>query len=621
MFLNYEKRKNAKLFENMQSHEQLQISKIQNFIPIYKRFFSLNNSNFNSINLNHSWHILKVFNKKYDNENEFMCEIKNSSNDDKIKQKIFIKMAALLEPYKYLVGKYDCNDSNLFNLPNLESNTIIVQDKINDINNSSYVDGFFCYLSSKLLNKHQIINCIDFYGSFLALKRNYKINIIDDIEHLIDSDFFNKNQNKLFYVEDYSHLVYKPSLEPINITDETAIIETDNINFDDYLALSNLNNAISKNNLTEENLLIENNLTEENLLTNKNLNLHNTLNLHNSSKSSNNDSFCSSRTSHSNSNVNNVDDVDNTNQDKEIEQVHTLNEINSKTESLSSYQSSMLYSASSSLKSSSIEEEKLFVTFNEFPIQLICLECCEGTFDELIYNSEMTHDEIFSALMQIIMTLLVYQKAFHLTHNDLHTNNIMFIKTKIRFIYYIYNNKTYKVPTFGKIYKIIDFGRAIYKFNGQLICSDSFKSGNDAATQYNIEPYFNNKKPKIEPNFSFDICRLACSLFDYFVDDISEVKDLSKCDPLVRLIAEWCLDDSGVNILYKNNGSERYPDFKLYKMIARLVHIHTPDAQLERDEFKKYLIDTNLKSSKCKNNKKVEQEFVVNIDTLPCYAN
>ena len=44
------------------------------------------------------------------------------------------------------------------------------------------------------------------------------------------------------------------------------------------------------------------------------------------------------------------------------------------------------------------------------------------------------------------------------------------------------------------------------------------------------------------------------------------------------------------NILYKNNGEERYPEFKLYKMIARSVHNHTPRVQLEREMFQKYVI-------------------------------
>ena len=39
------------------------------------------------------------------------------------------------------------------------------------------------------------------------------------------------------------------------------------------------------------------------------------------------------------------------------------------------------------------------------------------------------------------------------------------------------------------------------------------------------------------------------------------------------------------NILYKKNGEERYPDFKLYKMIARTVHNHTPEAQLTNGSY------------------------------------
>ena len=37
-----------------------------------------------------------------------------------------------------------------------------------------------------------------------------------------------------------------------------------------------------------------------------------------------------------------------------------------------------------------------------------------------------------------------------------------------------------------KIYKIIDFGRAIYKYNGKQMCSDSFYPKGDAAGQFNF---------------------------------------------------------------------------------------------------------------------------------------
>ena len=583
--LHYEKRKNNKFFENIQLNKKIEMSRIQNFIPIYSKFFSLNDKNYNNINLNHEWYVTKILNKQYQHDYTFHCELKNVLNPEfKIDQKIFIKMAPLLEPYKYLFGKYSSYDNlNLFNLPSLENEN--VHSKITDENNSSYVDSFFCYLSSQLLNKHKIINCIDFYGSFLGLKKNYKINIIDDIEYLVESDYFNKNQNKLFKIDDYSHLIYKPKLTPIKIIDNEDInIELEDID-------SSISNEFTiKTNLEQDELNLlpiseSDNISE---LTESNINLNNTTNTYSSSSS------CSSRTSHSNSNDFNESDTSSiisSEEPKDTESDECSNSINS----------------------SDIEEEMLFVTFNEFPIQLIFLECCDGTLDSLILNNDkLPHEEIFAALMQIIMTLLVYQKTFSLTHNDLHTNNIMYIKTNLKYLYYKYNNKTYKVPTFGKIYKIIDLGRAIYKINGSLICSDSFKNGNDAATQYNIEPYFNDEKPRLEPNFSFDLCRLACSMFDYFVDEIDDVKDLSVCEPLVKLITEWCLDDNGVNILYKNTGVERYPNFKLYKMISRLVHNHTPESQLERDEFKKYLISDKTKID-------TKNTSIINLDNLPSY--
>ena len=93
---------------------------------------------------------------------------------------------------------------------------------------------------------------------------------------------------------------------------------------------------------------------------------------------------------------------------------------------------------------------------------------------------------------------------------------------------------------------------------------------------------------------------------------MSEIRDLDKCDPVKRLIVEWCLDDKGINMLYKNNGQDRYPDFKLYKMIARCVHNHTPVAQLDRPEFNKFVISKNSVG---------KADDVINIDELPSYIN
>jgi hypothetical protein len=240
---------------------------------------------------------------------------------------------------------------------------------------------------------------------------------------------------------------------------------------------------------------------------------------------------------------------------------------------------------------------------------MIILECCENTLDDYIVNNKIKDNEWESIILQILFTLITYQKVFEFTHNDLHTNNIVYVNTPKKFLYYKYNNAHYKVPTFGKIYKIIDFGRAIYKFKDKFICSDSYSESGDATTQYNCEPYLNKAKPIIGPNSSFDLCRLGCSLFDYFIDDLDDIRKLKS--PIKKIMIEWVFDDNNKNILYKNNGTERYPDFKLYKMIARSVHRHTPQNVLLKPTFDAYKIAK-------KNINNVQEIF--NIDNLPVLA-
>jgi len=609
--LNYQKRKNINLFNKFQTNKHINLENVQNYIPIYNRFFSLNNNNYNSINLNHKWYISDIKehknkNQELEDKNIFNCKLKNINDDEDLinNQKVFIKLAPLLDPFKYIVGKYNHADPTLFNLPSFDT-SIKIHPKLADPNNSSFVDGFFAFLTSILLNEHSFINGIDYYGSFLAIKNDYKINIIDDLDYLLQSDFFIKQQNTLFKVEDYSHLInnYKPQqLQPLkfstSLSSNHSNISAKSIDESIFENIFETNNVVSLKDIKTLKLeLID--ITDSNDFMNINQKNFDTL------KSS---STCSSRTSHTNDNDLHNDGSENGFElENELEEGINQTEINSSKQSGSGSELDDYESTDNSI----IEEERLILTFNKFPVQVICMENCESTFDELIINQELTIDEWFAALMQIIMILLTYQRVFAFTHNDLHTNNIMYISTNKKFIYYTYKKKTYKVPTFGKIFKIIDFGRSIYKYNGNTFCSDSFQTGGDAATQYNIEPYFNDKKPRLEPNFSFDLCRLACSIFDYVVDDFEMIRNINDCSPIVKLIVEWCIDDNGINVLYKNNGVERYPDFKLYKMIARCVHKHTPSAQLDRPEFNKFIIPN-------KNIPKSEQ--IINIDELPCYC-
>jgi len=233
----------------------------------------------------------------------------------------------------------------------------------------------------------------------------------------------------------------------------------------------------------------------------------------------------------------------------------------------------------------------LILVLKDMPTQVVTLERCHDTLDSLLEKNELRVEEIESAMFQVIVMLYTYQMLFDFTHNDLHTNNIMYIPTDQEFLMYRIKEKFYKIPTFGKIYKIIDFGRAIYTVNDKVICSDSFSEHGMAYTQYNFEPFYNPQKPRLLPNKSFDLCRLGCSIIDFIIDDIQDLDKFKKV-PIYDLIISWIYDDSGVNVLYKKNGEDRYPDFKLYKMIARIVHNHTPERQLDHACFEPYVVST-----------------------------
>ena len=581
--VNYQKRKNAELFKSLEDSKSLFLSNTQNYIPIYKRFFELNDTNWNSINLNHKWYISNIKESDEENSNVFNCKIKNI-NTQKTKEKdVFFKLAPLLDPYKYLIGKYDINNKNLFKLPDINSDESSVNAKFVDQNNSAYVDGFFIYLTSNLNQNHNFLHGLDYYGSFLSIKNNYKLNIFDDLDYLTNSDFFNKNKNVLFKVNNYDHIFQDENKKKKPIKIEYNSSSKSNLSiksFDDETFEEIFDNDHASN-------LNAGNLEELIDMSNSNI-------LENNSKTATikSTSTCSSRTSYTSSE--NSDDKDSEEEDVEELEIDELEK--EEWEDIDEEDEEDI-------------EETIEATIPQFPVQVIGMEYCENTFDDLILSDELKDkNEWFSAFMQIIMILITYQKTFAFTHNDLHTNNVMYNTTDKKYLYYCYKKKYYKVPTFGKIFKIIDFGRSIYKYNGKIFCSDSFQNGGDAATQYNTEPYFNDKKTRLEPNYSFDLCRLACSIFDYLVDDLDEVKDLEKCDPVKKLVVEWCLDDKDINLLYKNNGDDRYPDFKLYKMIARCVHNHTPQAQLERPEFKSF-----------EYTKKDIPSEVIDIDSFPSY--
>jgi hypothetical protein len=480
-----------------------------------------------------------------------------------VKKECFKKFITLVDYVKFLIGKYkndniqilpgeklpekdsenNENKSDITDISDTKiSETSMFNEYINCYHNYAYVDGFFYYLTSTLLEKG-FIHGLDFYDSYICISKECEINIVNDFEYLCDSNFFSEKLNNQFYFKNENLGDFFNKKEPIVIGDDNEPIE-----FEELEESTEIEE-------TEEKEAEETKETEE-------IDLELDLEL-------------------------NTDEIKDTESDGDSEIENTDDELDEDYETESDSEGSE--SNESNESDESEKEEELTLIIKKIPTQVIAIEKCEGTFDSLLAQNLLTIEELESAMFQIIMMLYVYQHAFDFTHNDLHTNNVMFIYTQEQFLYYKIKNTCYKIPTFGKIYKIIDFGRAIYKVNNKLVCSDSFSQNGTAHTQYNFEPFYNKNKQIVLPNKSFDLCRLACSMIDFIIDDIKQIDKFREV-PVYDLIISWLYDDNGKNVLYKNNGEERYPDFKLYKMIARIVHNHIPDTQFNHPCFNKYKV-------------------------------
>lgn len=254
------------------------------------------------------------------------------------------------------------------------------------------------------------------------------------------------------------------------------------------------------------------------------------------------------------------------------------------------------------------EDLEIFAEIKNFPVMMIFTECSKGTMDDLLDDYDEvgcepgTHqwELTWKAwIFQILAALSVGQHVFGFTHNDLHSNNVVWSPTEIKHLYYKTNDgQTFKVPTFGKIFRIIDFGRAIFRINDALFFSDDFKKGNDAAEQFNFGELFEPSEPEVHPNPSFDLCRFTVSIFESLFPEspaikkngtvLSEEPDLTIRETeseLYNIMWGWLLCDDGHNVLMDPDGSERYPDFDLYKVITSQVHGAVPADQIKKPLF------------------------------------
>lgn len=217
--------------------------------------------------------------------------------------------------------------------------------------------------------------------------------------------------------------------------------------------------------------------------------------------------------------------------------------------------------------SSSYDEDDYVATFTNFPVIYLFIESLEGTLEDII-QKEMNLDLLKSCLFQITFALIYLQKHYYFTHNDLHINNIMYQSTDRPYLYYKYNNQYFKVPTYGKIFKIIDFGRSIFTFRKKTYMNDVFSKYGEAEGQYTHPPQVSflktDYKDMIYPSYHFDLCRLAITMIDeirYNHDD--DLEDEDDYQDFLDFLKYLVTDKHGVRL------DKEKDNFDLYIKISR----------------------------------------------------
>ncbi len=464
-----------------------------------------------------------------------------ANNEPSESRRVFLKVTHLLDPIHWIRGEYSLPKDAA--LPGNQRTWATAWKKLHEPCNQAYIESVASYALGRLAEEGITPHFNHFYGSFCAKAATYRYNLTEDFYSYRDERWFWKG---------YDNTLFKLSVRDRKNPNAPVPERVQQYVFD-----ADIDNSSSiSTDLGEQEL--------ENIV---------------------------------------VDSV------KEGS-IHSADSMRSM-----SFENSSSSSSSSGLSSDMsdiLEAYEVYAEMSNYPVMLIFTEMNEGTMEDLLTNFEevgaspgiVEWEERWTAwLFQIIAALVCAQKVIGFTHNDLHTNNIVWTATKEEFLYYRTGaGVIYRVPTFGKIFKIIDFGRAIFTLNETMYISDDFKEDNDAGEQYAFSPLCDKYEKEVPPNPSFDLCRLAVSLlgnlFPLKPDEIEDGDVLSTekglivketVSELYNLLWSFMIDDAGKNVFMNPDESERFPNFDLYKHIAEWIHVAVPAEQVGKPIFTQFI--------------------------------
>ena len=450
--------------------EILDMKSLQFYMPFFSLYFYIHNKpNANhKIDMKRNFYlkeITEITKSRYYNSNMFLKGyVYNEKKNITLEKEFFCKSIPLLDPIHIINNNYNLVNHNNYHLPsNYNHNTFY---KINDINNTAYIDVLCSFLFGNLTYHKKSPAFALFYGSVNGIG-DYNYDLTEDYDDIKNDKCFNENIDKGFKLEIY-------------VSDEE---ESDNEESD-----NDSNNEESDNDSNKE--------------------------------ESDNDS-------------NKEDSFDD-----------------------------------------------CIAKLTKIPTQLLFIEKLEGTLEDLL-DENIDEETLSSCIFQISFALTYLQKHYHFTHNDLHINNVMFLKTESKYLYYKYNNLYYRVPCHGYIFKIIDFGRAIFTYHNKVYMNDVFSNYGEAGGQYTypdqVKFKIERERRYINPNYHFDLCRLSMTI-------IEELDSDHYSEKFLKFLNHMCTNNCDLSFC------DMPDDFYLYKSIARDACNCLPREIITNDIFKSYRV-------------------------------
>lgn len=515
----------------------LGISNSQVYLPFFSKYIKFHNKYSKKMfNLKGDFTLLEIISADEDTKkklqgkiklklikNEFYSKAKDF-NDYKnyiIEKEVFIKSNPILDVLKFMEGDYEFNSI----IPSNESN--LTNKKINNHNNNAYIENMGCYILNKLNKKNYTSIFPEYYGGFNGIAESYEHDISEDYNFISNDDWFNERNGvdfDLIYdnnLDDYQKLSLE-NLEKLDYKKEKQEKKTD-------IEIENLDEILDEEEIEID---LEEIYKKEQLET---------------------------------SSINKLSD-----NEENISDEGSVSDENSDI-GISDDDSNASWSTINSDESVLCAE--YWVKLKKVPIQILCMESYNLTLTDL-EKEGINEDEWLSILFQICFGLSAAQEHIGFIHNDLHSDNIMFKKIDEEFKYFRYQDIYFRIPTFGKELKIIDFARGIFKIKNQIYYSDVFERNGDAGGQYGNPPSIFLKK---KLNYNFDLARLSTTIVEFFDSD----------SPIFDLLVGW----TG----YKEEGIERNfnqldDNFNLYVTITKYARNSLPKNQLLKEIFNLFRI-------------------------------